>query len=126
MFDHVIIDVEDLAASRGFYEQALLPLGCSVVMEFGDRCAFGSENGWPQFWLAARGGPATTGVHLAFMAESQAAVDAFHRAALAAGGIENGAPGPRPRYHAGYYGAFVLDLHANNVEAVHHGGIFDA
>ena len=64
--------------------------------------------------------------YLAFMAESQAAVDAFHRAALAAGGIENGAPGPRPRYHAGYYGAFVLDLHANNVEAVHHGGIFDA
>jgi catechol 2,3-dioxygenase-like lactoylglutathione lyase family enzyme len=125
VFDHVIIDVDDLAESRAFYEQALAPIGCSVVMEFGDRCAFGPESGRPQFWLAARGGPATTGVHIAFPAPSHEAVDAFHRAALAAGGTDNGAPGLRPQYHASYYGAFVLDRHGNNVEAVHHGSVFD-
>ena len=124
MFDHVIIDVEDLSTSRAFYEQALAPLGCAVVMEFGDRCAFGSASGRPQFWLAARGGPATRNLHLAFPARSHEAVDAFHRAALAAGGIDNGAPGPRPQDHASYYGAFVLDPHGNNVEAVDHGEIF--
>jgi catechol 2,3-dioxygenase-like lactoylglutathione lyase family enzyme len=124
VFDHVIIDVDDLAASRAFYEHALAPLGCSVVMEFGDRCAFGSESGRPQFWLAERGGPATTGVHIAFPAASHEAVDTFHRAAVAAGGTDNGVPGLRPQYHPSYYGAFVLDPHGNNVEAVNHGGIF--
>jgi catechol 2,3-dioxygenase-like lactoylglutathione lyase family enzyme len=123
VFDHVIINVDDLAASRAFYEQALAPLGYSVVMEFGDRCAFGSD-GKPQFWLAERGVPATTGVHLAFPAESHELVDAFHRAALAAGGSDTGSPGLRPHYHASYYGAFVLDPYGNNVEAVDHGEIF--
>jgi catechol 2,3-dioxygenase-like lactoylglutathione lyase family enzyme len=121
VIDHLIIEVDDLAASRAFYEQALAPLGCSVVMEFADRCALGPANGRPQFWLAARGRPTTTGVHIAFPAAGQEAVDAFHRAALAAGGTDNGPPGPRPQYHTGYYGAFALDPHGNNVEAVHHG-----
>ena len=123
MFDHVTINVDDLAASRAFYEKALAPLGYSVLMEFDDRCAFGGEKR-PQFWLAERGVPATTGVHLAFPAASHEAVDAFHRAALEAGGIDNGAPGLRPHYHASYYGAFVFDQHGNNVEAVDHGEIF--
>jgi catechol 2,3-dioxygenase-like lactoylglutathione lyase family enzyme len=123
VFDHVIISVDDLAASRAFYEQALAPLQYSVVMEFGDRCAFGHQ-GRPQFWLAVRDGPATTGLHIAFSAVSHDAVDAFHRAALAAGGTDNGPPGPRPKYHRSYYGAFVLDSHGNNLEAVNHGEIF--
>jgi catechol 2,3-dioxygenase-like lactoylglutathione lyase family enzyme len=122
MFDHVIINVGDLAASRAFYERALGPLGAAVVMEFGDRCAFGFDQR-PQFWLAARN-PVTTGLHIAFPAETREAVDAFHVAALAAGGTDNGAPGPRPQYHQAYYGAFVLDAHANNVEAVNHGDVF--
>jgi catechol 2,3-dioxygenase-like lactoylglutathione lyase family enzyme len=124
MFDHVIVDVADLADSRAFYERALAPLGSAVVMTFSDRCAFGPEGGRPQFWLAARGTPSSTGVHIAFEASSRAAVDAFHQAAVAAGGSDNGPPGPRPRYHSEYYGAFVLDLHGNNIEAVHHGSIF--
>jgi catechol 2,3-dioxygenase-like lactoylglutathione lyase family enzyme len=121
VFDHVIIDVADLEDSRGFYERALAPLGITVVMEFDDRCAFGGQGGRPQFWIAARGTPGARGVHLAFGAENQSAVDAFHRAAVAAGGSDNGPPGLRPRYHASYYGAFVLDRHGNNIEAVHHG-----
>jgi catechol 2,3-dioxygenase-like lactoylglutathione lyase family enzyme len=122
LFDHVIINVGDLAASRAFYEAALAPLGGSVVMEFGDRCAFGFDQR-PQFWLAARS-PVATGLHMAFPAESREAVDAFHAAALSAGGTDNGAPGPRPQYHQAYYGAFVLDAHGNNIEAVNHGDVF--
>jgi catechol 2,3-dioxygenase-like lactoylglutathione lyase family enzyme len=121
MFDHVIVDVTDLADSRGFFERALAPLGISVVMEFPDRCAFGVESGKPQFWLAARGAPGARGIHVAFGAESRDAVDAFHSAAIAAGAQDNGAPGLRPHYHPSYYGAFVLDRDGNNVEAVHHG-----
>jgi catechol 2,3-dioxygenase-like lactoylglutathione lyase family enzyme len=120
VFDHVIVDVDDLADSRRFYELALAPLAISVVMTFPDRCAFGGKDGKPQFWVAARGTPRAAGVHLAFRAESREAVDAFHRAAVAAGGKDNGPPGLRPKYHAGYYGAFVLDPSGNNVEAVHH------
>jgi len=120
VFDHVIIDVANLDDSRGFYERALAPLGDSVVMEFDDRCAFGGEDGRPQFWVAARGTPVAGGLHLAFGAESHEAVDAFHRAAVAAGGRDNGPPGLRPQYHRSYYGAFVLDPHGNNVEAVVH------
>jgi predicted lactoylglutathione lyase len=69
--------------------------------------------------VAVRGTPGATGIHVAFSAESREAVDAFHRAATAAGGKDNGAPGLRPQYHAGYYGAFVLDPDGNNIEAVH-------
>ena len=75
----------------------------------------------PDFWVALQ--PATrTVAHVAFRAESTAQVDAFHAAAVAAGGRDNGAPGPRPQYHPAYYGAFVLDPDGNNVEAVCHTG----
>jgi catechol 2,3-dioxygenase-like lactoylglutathione lyase family enzyme len=123
VFDHVIVDVADLELARGFYERALAPLSISLVMRFDDRYAFGGPSGKPQFWVVARGTPPARGVHVAFGAEGRAAVDAFHREALTAGGVDNGPPGVRPRYHRGYYGAFVLDPDGNNVEAVHHGAV---
>ncbi|MGH3031580.1 MAG: VOC family protein [Gaiellaceae bacterium] len=124
MFDHVIIDVVDLEASRAFYEPALAPLGISVVMEFDARTAFGPQSGRPQFWLVARGTPGAAGVHIAVAAPDRESVDGFHHAAVAAGGRDNGPPGLRPQYHPTYYGAFVLDPDGNNIEAVHHGPAF--
>jgi catechol 2,3-dioxygenase-like lactoylglutathione lyase family enzyme len=73
----------------------------------------------PDFWITA-GGPTSPRVHVAFVAKDRATVDAFHRAALAAGGTDHGAPGLREHYHPGYYGAFVLDPDGHNVEAVCH------
>jgi catechol 2,3-dioxygenase-like lactoylglutathione lyase family enzyme len=120
MFDHVGLNVSDYAASRAFYERALEPLGYSVVMSFDEwkACGFGAE-GQPTFWISERD-PATTGAHVAFTATDRATVDAFHEAALDAGGIDNGRPGVREHYHPTYYGAFVHDLDGNNVEAVCH------
>jgi catechol 2,3-dioxygenase-like lactoylglutathione lyase family enzyme len=121
VLDHVGIEVSDFARSRAFYEMALAPLGLAVVMEPIDTSAgFGGFDRKPWFWINARGRPAVQGAHLAFQAINHDAVDAFHAAALAAGGTDNGAPGPRPLYHPGYYGAFVLDPDGNNVEAVCH------
>jgi catechol 2,3-dioxygenase-like lactoylglutathione lyase family enzyme len=116
MFDHVGFPVSDLAESRMFYVAALAPLGIGVVVESPDWVAFGKA-GRAQFWLGSRGS-APSGVHLAFVATSRTEVRAFYRAALAAGAIDNGAPGPRPHYHPDYYGAFVLDPDGHNVEAV--------
>jgi catechol 2,3-dioxygenase-like lactoylglutathione lyase family enzyme len=118
MLDHVGIGVGDYARSKAFYEAALAPLGFTVVMEFaGMGCGLGTE-GKPWFWVTARerSGP----FHLAFTAPDRPTVDAFHQAALAAGGADNGAPGLREHYHPNYYGAFVLDPDGNNVEAVCH------
>ena len=121
MIDHLGLTVSDLAASRAFYEAALAPLGYGVVMEIadGDSAHLGFGAGRPDFWISA-GTPVSEGVHAAFAAPDRATVDAFHAAALAAGGTDNGAPGPRPHYHEHYYGAFVLDPDGNNVEAVCH------
>jgi catechol 2,3-dioxygenase-like lactoylglutathione lyase family enzyme len=120
MFDHIGVNVKDYRASRAFYEQALAPLGYGVVMEFDEwnAAAFGPPER-PRFWIAQRD-PHTTGTHVAFRCEDRATVDAFHAAALAAGGTDNGAPGLREHYHPTYYGAFVHDLDGNNVEAVCH------
>jgi catechol 2,3-dioxygenase-like lactoylglutathione lyase family enzyme len=124
MLDHVGIEVSDYPRSKAFYEAALAPLGISRLMEFAESAAgFGSETEIgpkPYFWIHSRGRPVVSGAHLAFAAADRDAVDAFHAAALAAGAGDNGAPGPRPIYHPGYYGAFVLDPDANNVEAVCH------
>jgi catechol 2,3-dioxygenase-like lactoylglutathione lyase family enzyme len=123
MLDHVGLEVSDLERSRAFYEAALAPLEISMVMEFEGMLGFGKETEsgrQPYFWLAARGRSAVSGAHVAFGARTTERVDAFHAAALAAGGIDNGGPGLRPEYHRGYYGAFVLDPDGNNVEAVHH------
>ena len=120
MFDHVGLNVRDYAASRAFYERALAPLGYSVLMAFDEwkAAGFGTEQK-PEFWISQRE-PFGTGSHVAFACDDRATVDAFHDAALAAGGSDNGAPGLRKQYHASYYGAFIIDLDGNNVEAVCH------
>jgi catechol 2,3-dioxygenase-like lactoylglutathione lyase family enzyme len=117
MLDHLGIGVRDLAASRAFYEAALAPLGYGVVMELDDRVAFG-PTARPIFWLVDR--EPTSAIHISFQAADRARVDAFHAAALDAGGRDNGHPGLRPDYHAHYYGAFILDPDGNNAEAVCH------
>ena len=120
MFDHVGLNVRDYAASRAFFEQALAPLGYRVVMAFDEWKAAGLGTGEkPEFWISERE-PYGTGTHVAFMCPDHATVDAFHNAALDAGGIDNGAPGPREQYHPNYYSAFVHDLDGNNIEAVCH------
>lgn len=127
MIDHAGFAVADYPRSRAFYEQVLAPLGYAVVMEVTERetgpggyqgCGFGSPRK-PAFWVGTGARPGT-GTHVAFVAPSRAAVDAFHAAALAAGATDNGAPGPRPHYHPDYYAAFVIDPDGNNVEAVCH------
>lgn len=125
MLDHVSYPVSDYRRSKDFYCRALSPLGYRLMMEItdeqtgghGSHAGFGDHR--PQFWIGT-GKPTATTTHVAFKAKSRAAVDAFHAAALAAGGEDNGAPGLRPHYHATYYGAFVLDPDGNNVEAVCH------
>ena len=116
MLDHIVIGATDLAVSRPFYEQALAPLGHAVVLEFPGILGLGAA-GKPEFWL--REGPVTQPVHVAFSAPDRATVDAFHAAALTAGGRDNGAPGRR-WYHPHYYGGYVLDLDDHNIEAVCH------
>ena len=124
MLDHIGIEVSDYPRSKAFYEAALEPLGIRLLMEFeGGGAGFGKETEHgpkPFFWIGERGRPPVSGVHVAFGVRSTEQVDAFHAAALAAGGADNGAPGPRPIYHPGYYGAFVLDPDGNNIEAVCH------
>ena len=119
MIDHLKLFVSDPAASRAFYERALAPLGYRVLMEPAPGVV-GMGPDRPFLWLAPADGPATS-CHVAIAASGTEAVDAFHAAALAAGGTDNGAPGMRPQYHPHYYGAFVLDPDGNNVEAVFHG-----
>jgi catechol 2,3-dioxygenase-like lactoylglutathione lyase family enzyme len=120
MFDHVGLNVKDYAASRAFFERALAPLGYRVVMAFDEWKAAGlGTDEKPEFWISERE-PRGTGTHVAFVCADRATVDAFHDAALDAGGIDNGAPGLREQYHPTYYGAFVHDPDGNNIEAVCH------
>lgn len=126
MIDHVGFPVSDYERSKRFYEQALAPLGYTLIMEVtADQTESGSPaagfgaNGKPDFWIGGEGG--LSGIlHVAITAKNRAAVDAFYQAAIAAGGKDNGAPGPRPQYHPSYYGAFALDPDGHNVEAVCH------
>ena len=118
MFDHVGFGVTDYDASKSFFLKALEPLGVGVVMEGPYGLGLGRD-GKPSLWLhASEARPAP--LHIAFTASDRAQVDAFHRAALEAGGRDNGAPGLRPHYHANYYGAFVIGPDGHNVEAVCH------
>jgi catechol 2,3-dioxygenase-like lactoylglutathione lyase family enzyme len=117
VLDHLVIGASDLSASRAFYEGALAPLGHEVLLEFPGTVGFGMV-GKPEFWLREATDP--TPVHVAFAAADRGIVDAFHEAALAAGGTDNGGPGVREIYHPAYYGAFVLDPDGHNVEAVCH------
>ena len=117
--DHVSLDVTDYEVSKGFYERALAPLGIRMIMEPAPAIGgFGDD--FPFFWIGQRDRGPDSGVHVAFTAPDRATVDAFHEAALAAGGRDNGGPGMREIYHPHYYGAFVLDPDGNNVEAVCH------
>ena len=117
MIDHIGLSVSDYAASKRFLEAALAPLGYSLLMEFeGVGAGFGAQ-GKPDLWISQG---LTAPVHVAIHSPDRATVDAFYKAALAAGGRDNGAPGLRPEYHAGYYGAFVHDPDGNNIEAVCH------
>ena len=120
MFDHVKFGVSDFEASRSFYLKALEPRGITIVAEgvptYGVEMS--SDNKVSLCLFQTEEKPAH--LHLAFVAESRAQVDAFYHAALQAGGKDNGAPGLRPRYHANYYAAFVIDPDGHNIEAVCH------
>ena len=116
--DHILVRVADVARSRIFYMSALAPLGIAVAMEAPQGKGFGfGRDGKPSFWIGP-GGPTRPATHIAFRAEKRAAVDAFHAAALTAGGTDNGPPGVRSHYRPDYYAAFVLDPDGHNVEAV--------
>jgi catechol 2,3-dioxygenase-like lactoylglutathione lyase family enzyme len=118
MFDHLGFGVTNLARSKAFFLEALRPLGVEVAMEGPYGVGIG-KNGKPSLWLSeATEKPAH--LHLAFVAATRAEVNAFYKAALAAGGTDNGAPGLRPQYHPNYYGAFVIGPDGHNVEAVCH------
>ena len=119
LIDHIQLVVKDLAASKRFYTAAFGALGIPIGGE-------GPDYFWAdELFVSGKDSKAAQGaltgrMHFAFQAESREAVDRFHRAVLAAGGRDNGAPGERP-YHPGYYASFVLDPDGNNVEAVFHG-----
>jgi catechol 2,3-dioxygenase-like lactoylglutathione lyase family enzyme len=125
MLDHMTFRVHDIAQARHFYSAALAPLGYSLRV---DACydgvnllGFGVGEHMDTWFVdgpSPHGAPPTTGCHLAWAAPDRAAVDAFHAAALQAGGRDNGAPGLRPMYGPHYYGGFVIDPEGNNVEAV--------
>lgn len=125
MLDHLTLHVKDIDRGITFYKQALAPLGYIVKAHHEPTLGFGVDDGTlhSDFYVSpidgpeAEASPVAPVTHIAFLADSQQAVQAFHVAALAAGGRDNGAPGPRP-YHPGYYSAFVLDPDGNNIEAV--------
>jgi catechol 2,3-dioxygenase-like lactoylglutathione lyase family enzyme len=121
VIDHMTIGVSDLARSRDFYRRALAPLGMEELGPWSDESrdvAFGPP-GLDDFIISTHYEPGGQ-VHIAFAADSEEQVRRFHAAALEAGGRDNGAPGPRYEYSAGYFGAFVLDPDGHNVEAVFH------
>jgi catechol 2,3-dioxygenase-like lactoylglutathione lyase family enzyme len=127
ILDHVSINVTDVERSLAFYQAALAPLEIVLIMRGASGTGFGRGQ-QPQFWLRQGVGSfqsaeqlkSITPVHICFSARSSKQVDAFHAAALAAGGRDFGVPGRRPEYHPGYYGAFVLDPDGHDVEAVIH------
>src|SRR4051812_28126376 len=112
--------VRDYDRSKAFFEQVLVPLGLTLVKEPMRQAAGFGQDGKASFWIEAQGRPVQGRLHVAFSADSREAVEAFHAAALAAGGTDNGAPALRPRYHRSYYAAYVLDPDGNNIEAVCH------
>lgn len=125
MIDHTGVAVSDFERSKAFYGAALSAIGYALIMELpasvtghADVAGFG-EPPKPDFWINS-GMPNVPPIHVAFRVQSRATVDAFYKAAMAAGGTDNGAPGLRPHYHPHYYGAFVRDPDGHNIEAVCH------
>jgi len=127
MIDHLGFKVADYDRSLRFYKDVLAPLGYGLVMEVtpemtgtdSRHAGFGKDRK-PDFWIGTGGEPTRNGLHLAFVANDRAAVDAFYAAALNAGAKDNGPPGIREHYHPNYYGAFVIDPDGHNIEAVCH------
>lgn len=120
MFDHVKLGVSDYPASRSFFLEALAPLGVAVVSEGPPTYGIELSTDGKASLCMFQTGEKPAHLHLAFTAGSRQQVEAFHRAALAAGGEDNGAPGLRPHYHANYYAAFVIGPDGHNIEAVCH------
>lgn len=122
MIDHIVLAVADFAKSKAFYEKALAPLGYRLFKAFNapgaSRAAYTSDE-IPDFWIV-ESRERIASVHVAFGAPDHVTVDAFYRAALLAGGKDNGPPGLRPQYHPYYYGAFIIDPAGHNIEAVCH------
>ena len=119
MFDHVVFDASDYEASKAFFLKALEPIGVAVLSEGPLGVELGQPNGDSSLCLR-RATEKPAHLHLAFKAENRGQVDAFYRAALAAGGTDNGAPGLRPQYTGTYYAAFVIGPDGHNVEMVCH------
>jgi catechol 2,3-dioxygenase-like lactoylglutathione lyase family enzyme len=120
MLDHIGLRTRNVKGLVSFYEAALAPLGMSKQHDFGVAAGFGKPGEAPLWIGEAPGDVATSSVHLALASADRAAVDAFYKAAIAAGAKDNGPPGLRPQYHEHYYGAFVIDPDGNNLEAVCH------
>src|SRR5260370_4910555 len=118
-FDHLSLTPSNFERALVFYDRALAPLGIRRVMPKETSCGFGIDHAF--FWLETpnENHLPSKNVHVAFSAATKQEVDAFHAAALSAGGTDHGAPGYRPKYHAAYYAAFVLDLDGNNIEALY-------
>ena len=121
MIDHISVAVRDLAKGEQFYAAALAPLGLAKLREW-PNATIGFGKKYPEFWINRRDAmdriADDSGVHICLRAPDTAAVDAFHAAALKAGGSSDGDPGLRPHYYAGYYAAFVRDPDGNRIEAV--------
>ncbi len=119
MIDHVSIGVRDIAAARRFYDAALAPLGYTCRSNSADSLGYGADA--TAFWVSVAERPVppdpASGLHFCFAAPTRRSVDAFHAAALGAGGRDNGAPGLRPEYDASYYAAFVIDPAGYRIEA---------
>lgn len=118
MIDHINLLVSDIERSKRFFQEALSPLGYELLMEHRISGAGCGQAGKPDFWI--KQDVLSSAIHVAFASPDRATVDAFHDAAIAAGGRDNGPPGLRPEYHSTYYGAYVLDPDGNNIEAVCH------
>ncbi|WP_342731102.1 VOC family protein [Bradyrhizobium sp. B117] len=120
MIDHISVGVSDLDRSATFYEAALGALGLARLVTRPRTVGFGKA--YPEFWINLREGmprvPAESGVHISLRAKTTAEIDAFHAAAVSAGGVSDGAPGLRPHDRVRYYAAFVLDPDGNRIEAV--------
>jgi len=120
MIDHVSLGVRDLAHGAAFYEAVLAEIGFEKLESRAETVGFGKR--YPEFWLNARPGmgevPAESGTHVCLRTREAAQVDGFHRAALAAGAVSDGAPGPRPEFGEGYYAAFIRDPDGNRIEVV--------
>jgi catechol 2,3-dioxygenase-like lactoylglutathione lyase family enzyme len=129
MFSHITLGTNDIERARRFYAPVMATLGIEQPFSLPRTLVFGELAGLKLFIVSPFDGGAAghgNGTHAALLAPNHAAVDAFHAAALTHGGSDEGAPGPRPRYHAHYYGAYVRDPDGNKLQAVCHSKAGDA